>query len=58
MFTDAALPGLTFFVDIDAIRVVSAKSLPCPVCRAAHYWFVNRDGRTRCFGCAGKDTSR
>ena len=26
----------------------------CAECRAMHYFFVNRDGRTRCAGCDAK----
>jgi uncharacterized Zn finger protein (UPF0148 family) len=23
----------------------------CPGCQTMHYWFINRDGRTRCVEC-------
>jgi len=57
MFARAAIPGVWLFVDRDVIRIVTAKPLRCRLCGAAHYWFVNRNGRTCCFGCAGKEAA-
>ncbi len=31
--------------------IVSAKPHQCPGCRAQHYFFINRDGRTHCAEC-------
>lgn len=39
----------------DAIHVCLAEQRRCS-CREMHYWFVNRDGVTRCVACDEKYT--
>lgn len=33
--------------------IVLASPRECTTCHTMHYWFVNRDGKTRCVGCDG-----
>jgi len=35
----------------DAVHILLILPVRCRVCGAEHSWFVNRDGRTRCWEC-------
>lgn len=34
-----------------AVGLITDAPVACGECHAAHFFFVNRDGRTRCVGC-------
>ncbi len=37
-----------------SIAVLLNKPVSCSHCHTMHFWFVNRDGRTRCIDCDGR----
>ena len=40
--------------DRDHTRALLASARVCPCCGSAHFWFINREGRTRCVACDGE----
>ncbi len=37
----------------DAVHILMREPAKCPYCSTRRWWFVNRDGRTRCCECDG-----
>ena len=35
----------------DSVHILFRAAAIAPCCDAAHFWFVNREGRTRCCDC-------
>lgn len=38
----------------DSASIILAEPATCPICKSAHYFVVNRNGRTLCVYCDGK----
>ena len=43
--------GERFFVPDGSVHDLYDRPLRCTLCEQPHWWFVNRDGRTRCVHC-------
>lgn len=45
-------PSLFFHLNGSSLTIFSERAGRCPVCRAMHFCFVNREGVTVCLYCA------
>lgn len=48
--------GLTMFFFADTTHAITERPLVCGSCRKPSFIFVNRNGRTLCAGCDGKES--
>lgn len=53
--TDLRSTKFDLFVGDDGdLHIVTEDAVRCGECGAAHFFFVNRDGKTMCTGCDGQ----